>query len=47
MSYVIVLSIAPAEEPLEKIEHRVVIGILEELKLHRILYILDHNCGVI
>ena len=38
------LSIAPAGEPLEMDEDRVVIGSLEELDLHGITYILGENC---
>ena len=38
------LSIAPAGEPLEMDEDRVVIGSSEELYLHRTMYILGENC---
>ena len=51
--WVIDLSISPAEEALEMMGHEMVIGPSEELKLHRMIYILGgksvHNvqCRVI
>ena len=38
------LSIASFGESLEMMEPRVIIGLLEELELHKIMYILGENC---